>query len=101
MITLQKLRPRENPDAPTSTDTSKQAENIPENQSPWTGYTVKGRALDEPEVGRCFFVQRHERNGEEIEGYFRTSPVTNIEDVSDREKILTTRNSVYLYTRDE
>lgn len=101
MITLKKLRPRENPDAPTATDTSKQAEEIPNNQSPWTGYTIRGEPLGAPEIGRRFFVQRKERNGEEVEGYFRTSPVTDVEDVSDNEKVLTTRNSVYLYRHDE
>lgn len=95
MITLTKLHASENPDAPTSTDRSKQAEEIPDTESPWEGYTVKGRALGEPEVGRCFFVQRHERNGEEVAGYFRTSPIVRIEELTHSEKILTTRNSVY------
>jgi hypothetical protein len=100
-VTLTKMRACENPDAPTCEDRSKQAQHIPEDQSPWTGYTVKGEPVGEPKVGRCFFIKRAERNGAEIPGMFRTSPITDIAPINRNCMELITRNSVYRLESDE
>ena len=64
-----------------------------------TGYTIKGFAPEPPEVGKRFYVDRYERNGDRIQGAFSTSLVARI--YADAEGRLTfdTQNSTYRLTQ--
>lgn len=99
-VILEKLGPCKDAAHPTAQDKSKQADDIPMGESPWTGYVVEGKPMGEPEKGRCFFIDRYKRNGEEVRGFFRTSPIRDIIPDPDNPDVqtLVTMNSHYKMT---
>lgn len=60
-------------------------------KSPFVGYWLEGNLLTPMSVGGVLWVDRKVRNGESVEGYFRSSPIIKIDG-----KEVHTNNSVYL-----
>jgi hypothetical protein len=60
-------------------------------------YFVKGYIDNEPEIGAMFYVDRYERNGVEVPGVFKTSPVQKIlrEGPDSSAVLIHTENSVW------
>jgi hypothetical protein len=63
-------------------------------RSPPIEYYMIGEPLVPLEEGKCFIIDRHNRNGIEIRGVMHTSPVQKIEGEGDV-LFITTANSLY------
>ncbi len=58
------------------------------------GYTVLGYYLEAPKVGSSFTIARYNSNGVEVDGFMRTSVVTEVS-TRDDGYVFTTANSTY------
>jgi hypothetical protein len=65
--------------------------------SPPVEYTIKAviHDYDSIEVGGFIWADRYERNGEPVQGVFRSSRITKVENENGNLKV-TTGNSIYL-----
>jgi len=64
-------------------------------KSPPVDYSVTGEVKSVLEEGNSMVVFRDKRNGKEVKGIMRTSPIQSVKDNED-EFIVETQNSVYL-----
>lgn len=62
------------------------------------GYEVKGHYWVAPEVGSTFTIGRYESNGVKVEGFFRTSTVTEVTPGDGGVITFRTLNSTYQLT---
>lgn len=62
--------------------------------SPPIDYYVEGHLIHSLNVGDCLLIDRINRNGIDVKGYMRTSPITHIE-YAYKETFITTENSIY------
>lgn len=93
-IKLTKIDISDNPESPTSTDKTKQAQDLG-NYSPWISYEIIGETKTLPQLDKSFDVLRHERNGVEAFGYFHTSPVKKLDKIDESTYLVETLNSKY------
>ncbi len=59
------------------------------------GYTVEVFLLENITIGQPIMSIRTRRNGEDVLGYFRTSPVMEINEIAPGIRLAVTENSVY------
>lgn len=93
-IKLTKIDISDDPESPTSTDKTKQAQDLG-NYSPWISYEILGETKTLPQFDKPFEVLRHERNGVAAFGYFHTSPVKNLDKIDGSTYLVETLNSKY------
>jgi len=98
MHKLTKLKAVDNPQAPTADTHDEYRESVVSGLfnyndtalSPNVEYWVIGKINSEPEVGKCFSMDRYIRNGTEVRGMFSSTKITKI-----TEDGFETMNSVY------
>ena len=96
-VRVHKIDISDNPVVNTALDRTVEAQELG-NQSPWVGYEVEGTADYPPVEGETFCVHREVRNGKEIPGKFRTSPVRTVRALTTGWQI-ETLNSLYWVER--
>jgi hypothetical protein len=89
-IELKKLKPCDKPLYPTPGTEDYTAGKYNGDVSLPIDYTVKGRLASDIEVGKSIMLERYERNGVKVLGWFSSSTVTKIEGNN-----VYTKNSVY------
>lgn len=89
-IKITKIDSNAMPDVPTA-EWSEYKQGVENDKSPPIEYWVTGELVNPITLGYGIVVARDCRNGVEVSGYFKTSPV-----ISWDGKFATTRNSFYL-----
>ncbi len=98
-VKIEKISPCEKPNVETAEKENYRCGDF-NSKSPFVGYTVIGTLLRPLATGDVMLVDRDERNGEKVNGYFHSSLIKTIERISDDGKVVrvSTENSVYKIT---
>lgn len=92
-VVVRKIDISDDPVNRTAVDRTLEAQDLG-NESPWVGYEIEGVADSPPVESEPFCVHRTVRNGKDIPGAFRTSPIRCVRELDTGWQV-ETLNSLY------